>query len=1097
MLVTIQGALSESWADDADKPWVSRVISIQGHVLIKRQGKNDWQPAALDDTLFAGDQIRVAAKSRAGIVLSNDAVLRLDQNTTLVFTEIEQPSTFVFKLLKGAANFFSHRPRSLKIVTPFVNGVVEGTEFFVQVDDEQTRIDLFEGRILAQNPYGKLALGRGQGAVAQSGQAPQARLLAKPRDSVQWALYYPPVLAVGPEQGPTGFSESIALYNQGQPVEALDRLDAIAQKDRNANFYTLRAGLLLNVGRADQAMEDIRQALTLDAANSEALALQSVIAVVQNRKNESLAAAQKAVKHNPRSAAAHMALSYAHQAVFRLPEALQDAGAAVANAPENGTAWARLAELQLSTGELDRGIESARKAVALAPRIAHAHTILGFAYLTRFRTQKARTAFHQAIALDSAAPLPRLGLGLAEIRGGDLKEGRSQIEIASGLDPDNALIRSYLGKAYFEEKRSPQDQQQFEIAKNLDPNDPTPWFYDAIRKQTLNRPVEALQDLQVSMKLNDNRAVYRSRLLLDEDQAVRGASLARIHDDLGFEQQALVESTKSLSLDPTNFSAHRFLSDAYVRLPQHQIAQVSELLQAQLLQPVNVNPVQPRLSIIGLSTESSVGPAEAAFNEFTPLFERNKPQLTLAGVVGNNDSYGDEAVISGLAGPLSYSIGQFHYQNDGFREDSSVKHDIYNAFTQVAVTNKLNVQLEYRHRDTSQGDIELSLNPDPIPPESRELDQDIWRAGMHLSFSPRSDVIASFFYSDRDEEISSETSSQRLNRNDGRDGYNIEAQYLFHEDRLNFLLGGGTYRVDADYGITLTTAEIPLPPPLPPIPASTSYDSEKYAINGENFYVYSNVRFPEHFVWTLGCSYETYEETNTRFDVHRVNPKLGMQWDVTDRLRLRTAFFENIKRQLAVEQTIEPTQVAGFNQFYDDVNGTRAQLFGVAIDSKLMDGLHAGIEFIQRNLTEASDREETRYRGYLNWAPFLHWSFNAEYQFERDSTLFELETTSVPLEIRYFSPTGLFGQIGSTYVWQEEGPGTIPQDRYKDDFSVVDAAIGYRLPKRLGMISLEIGNLFDEEFRFRDASFKTSDRFNVIQPFLPERTVLARVVLNF
>jgi outer membrane receptor protein involved in Fe transport len=82
-------------------------------------------------------------------------------------------------------------------------------------------------------------------------------------------------------------------------------------------------------------------------------------------------------------------------------------------------------------------------------------------------------------------------------------------------------------------------------------------------------------------------------------------------------------------------------------------------------------------------------------------------------------------------------------------------------------------------------------------------------------------------------------------------------------------------------------------------------------------------------------------------------------------------------------------------------------------------------------------------------------------------------------------------------VWQEEGPGTIPQDRYKDDFSVVDAAIGYRLPKRLGMISLEIGNLFDEEFRFRDASFKTSDRFNVIQPFLPERTVLARVVLNF
>ena len=32
-----------------------------------------------------------------------------------------------------------------------------------------------------------------------------------------------------------------------------------------------------------------------------------------------------------------------------------------------------------------------------------------------------------------------------------------------------------------------------------------------------------------------------------------------------------------------------------------------------------------------------------------------------------------------------------------------------------------------------------------------------------------------------------------------------------------------------------------------------------------------------------------------------------------------------------------------------------------------------------------------------------------------------------------------------------------------DQFWVVDAAISYRLPKRLGLISLEAKNLFDEE----------------------------------
>ena len=103
------------------------------------------------------------------------------------------------------------------------------------------------------------------------------------------------------------------------------------------------------------------------------------------------------------------------------------------------------------------------------------------------------------------------------------------------------LIRSYLGKAYYEEKRPELDGREYAIAKELDPNDPTPWFYDAIRKQTINQPVEALHDLQTAIELNDNRAVYRSKLMLDSDLAARSASLARIYSDLGFQQRALVE----------------------------------------------------------------------------------------------------------------------------------------------------------------------------------------------------------------------------------------------------------------------------------------------------------------------------------------------------------------------------------------------------------------------------------------------------------------------------------------------------------------------------------------------------------------------------
>ena len=82
-----------------------------------------------------------------------------------------------------------------------------------------------------------------------------------------------------------------------------------------------------------------------------------------------------------------------------------------------------------------------------------------------------------------------------------------ETEIAASLDPNNSLFRSYLGKAYYEEKRGKTASTQFSMAKELDPNDPTPWFYDAILKQSVNRPVEALHDLQKSISLNDNRAV--------------------------------------------------------------------------------------------------------------------------------------------------------------------------------------------------------------------------------------------------------------------------------------------------------------------------------------------------------------------------------------------------------------------------------------------------------------------------------------------------------------------------------------------------------------------------------------------------------------
>ena len=249
------------------------------------------------------------------------------------------------------------------------------------------------------------------------------------------------------------------------------------------------------------------------------------------------------------------------------------------------------------------------------------------------------------------------------------------------------------------------------MAKQLDPQDPTPWFYDAIRKQTLNRPVDALLDLQRAERLNDNRAVYRSKLLLDQDLAVRGARLGRIYRDLGFERLALLEGWRSLNTDPGSHSAHRLLSDTYLVLPRHGVARDSELLQAQLLQPININPVQPRLSDNGLSFLDDTGPAGAGYNEFTRLFAANQVRVVADGLGGNLGTWADNVILSGIADRLSFSVGQFHYETDGLRPNNDLQNDIYNAFVQFNFSERTSVHFETRGSGCDERRSTIAVQP--------------------------------------------------------------------------------------------------------------------------------------------------------------------------------------------------------------------------------------------------------------------------------------------------------------------------------------------------------------------------------------------------
>jgi tetratricopeptide (TPR) repeat protein len=1090
--LVLAGALLAAWVATAEAaerctPAFGRVVSVQGNVEIQPAGAG-WQATALNATLCAGDMVRVHQRSRAALLLSNETTLRLDQGTTLMLVAPGDKNTTMLEQISGGLHVITRTPKAFKVKTPFVNANVEGTEFAVRVTPGDASIAVYEGRVIADNDVGSVALASGEEAVGTKTAAPTKKIVVRPMDAVAWALYVPTLFDYRLEAGTAGSSpaqvarqRSIALYRGGQLIDALAALDNVADSAADAHFLTYRAGLLLVVGRLDEAKPEIDKALLVDPNDSDAHALLAIVAVVENDKDRALEHARRAIGLEPTSPAARIALSYAQQARFELEPALASVREAITLDPQSALARARAAELEMSTGNLEGALAAAQEAVRLNPALGRTQTVLGFANLVRINTLAAKVSFERAIELDTADPLPRLGLGLAKIREGDLVSGRVEIEIAAILDPLNSLIRSYLGKAYFEEGRNALVATQFDFAKERDALDPTPYYYDAIRKQSENRPVEALRDLEKSIELNGNRAVYRSRLRLDEDAAARSAHQARVYADLGFDQLAVAEAVKSLARDPASSSAHAFLADHYVTLPRHEMARDSELLQAQLLQPLTLNPVQPRLSGLGLTFIDHVSFARPGAGEYGQLLNSQGLRYLVDLAAGSRSNYASSAVLTGLGESTAFSIGHFALGSDGFRPNNDQKLSVTSAFLQLATSAETSTQVELRSVLKKLGDTAITFfDEDNFEPTARnDLRSDSLRLGLRHALSPRSLLLASYFYRRQKDTLAVPTFEAKF-RTDER-AQLLELQHIYQAASFSSSAGVGVLSGD------LTNTDV-----VAQDPATVWKANLKHL----NVYLYQIWHPSAAFATNAGISWDHYEDG--RIDRTQANPKFGVLWTPSERTTMRVAAFRSLKRRVVTGQTIEPTGIFGFNQYFsgiDDLNGADARALGVALTHRILPRLSFASEWSLRKLKlfaaqigsdEDATLSESPLLARLFWTPADSLAISAgleSYLLKAPagaiapSLLLRSRTTSLPLEVRYFDRSGFFSALKSTSLHQSGSFFDFATGEYapgKSSGTFVNASLGYRLPRRAGLISVEVTNLFDRTMQLQEVNPQNS-----------------------
>ena len=1120
--LTFSGLSAASFSALACDPPAGHLAATEGRIEVRAAGEGQWRIATPRQPLCPGDQVAVRGPGRAAVVLAQDVLVRLDHNTTLTLPG--SAATGELKLPQGVVHVISRFSRRFGIITPFVNAFVDGTEFTVTSDDSRARVVVAEGRVRTGNSAGELRIEAGQAIEARVGSAP-AGITVRPLDAVAWAIHYPQVqhlrpveLATYPEATRQALAAAQGELAAGRARNALDHLAPLSAVDSTPALAALKAGVLLGLGQVDAA-----GALVARFAPGTHPALDATATVIRVARNDpaALETARQNVERNPDAPAAQLAYSYALQAARQLPAALEAARRATALSPDAPLAHARQAELELGLGRAGPGGDAARRALTLAPDTPRAAALAAFALLLTGNTSAAAADFAAALARNDTDPLAHFGLGLALMRQGQTEAGRREVEIAALLDPANAELRSYLGRAYMEEARSKVAGDQFDLARRLDPGSPTPWYFDAFRQLREGEPLAALYNGEEALARNANRSVLRSGTLLDQDRAARSASLGAAYQQVGLTAPAQGAAMNAIEDDPASPAAHRLLADAYADMPRFEGARLSELLQANLRQPIGQWPQAPQFVMPPLPLFD--GPRAVSPDEATAFFERKPTRFaaTLGG--GSHSALAASALLSHAWEQGQISFGSFDYRYAGLKPagaDTHLAGSRLDARFQLAPGTTL--LAEARHTERSGSAAYRPLFDSQASNLLLRNLNDLGRIALRHELGNGDEILVEantqrfrilqqdfFRYSDPLYGLELDINSEG---NAGLRTRGLSALYTRQRD--NYALSAGTTiaRQSGKRDFTVATA-LSMDPSLvldvtrlPTVPLKTDRDTA---------FGYAQWRVLPSLTLHGGADYVRFKDLDLPH-AERINGKLGAVFRPAGGTTLRAAVFQGVSGSRYDAESLAPTQFAGFNQVFDEIAGTRWRRAAVAVDQRLGAGLSGGLEASWRRLDAPTadpltgryalaDWKETLHRAHLALPLGRHALLSAEWRHEtirydagdgllRD-TPWKVATDQLPL--RLWLKTGPVDTLLEHWVVRQRasqiaGDGSAADAR--STFTVSNLRLSLPvLPQRLST-SLGVYNLFDRDFRFHNTDLNGDPR---VALFYPRRTLMLQAQLRF
>jgi len=517
------------------------------------------------------------------------------------------------------------------------------------------------------------------------------------------------------------------------------------------------------------------------------------------------------------------------------------------------------------------------------------------------------------------------------------------------------------------------------------------------------------------------------------------------------------------------------------------------------------------------------------------MVNRNRLTFLGSGMYGTNDTTSaGEGIVAGIFGKLSVSAGFSNFTTDGWRPNATQKDSNANVFLQYELSPKTSIQVEYRYRNLQQGDVQQRFFDNNFEP--RFIDAEVRntaRIGGRHSFTPDSILLTNFTYVKSSQQLTYAPpnapevapgipiSFYQINgKEEKQDSYTGEIQHMLRIQNFN-LVTGATYA--QQNGHPPQTLNLNLASIFGPGSENVNFINQPVPLLVQLYRAYGYAYFKpiQNLTLIAGGSQDyvvgspaNVPGPNSANSTSQFNPKFGILYQPHPNTTIRLAAFRTLKGPTLNEQTIEPTQVAGFNQFFDDTAITEGWRYGAAVNQKFSKTFFGGVEgsyrkveipvfnAIDQTVQETNTNEWYQALGYLNYAPHPWVALRASYQYDQYSNSLpsvgqfsdqNLYTSRVPLSAGFFHPSGFIANLTTTY-WNQKGdfqqladpPGTIVSGH--DTFWLTDAMVGYRMPERYGLITVGVKNLFDQQFNY----FNTDWRNPLIQP---DRLVFFKVTI--